>query len=549
MITEKEFKELKDSYLKTGNAAKELDNFKVSNAIILAAGGISTTQATMYSPPKGLFKVDGVPIIERQIRQLLEVGISEIYVVVGYKKEMYFYLEEKYGVHLIGNPNLERNNIYSLFLAKDFLKNSYVCACDYYYEENPFSLYEYKPYHATTFLNDAKKKFVVSTDEGGKIVRIRAGAERGECIHGLAYFDYSLSKKFSKLMCEEIEKYRIASLFWEEFFALHLDEINMYSKHFEYNIVKEVDDIDDLKSLNVLFVNSVSSLIVENICRELNCIENEITNVDILEAGHSNITFKVTVKDNNFVYRYPGISGKNIVNRKKEVFANQLANELGIDNTLVYIDEGGHKISRYVSNASGLKQNCKKELDYLAKQVKKLHEHEISNTEKQYLEFNPLLEADRLMELACRNKDNLFDIFSDIREEANRLGQLIANDNFEMGVCHCNLNSNNCLITNESFDLIDWEFSGYCDVAFDFPFIGDYEFKIEDLDSFLESYYSRKPTAFERRHWMAYRVIQYWYYTCWAIYKESLNEDCGNLLLIFYNNCKKAITVARPLFQ
>ena len=67
---------------------KELEEYAVENAVILAAG---ISKDTMYAPPKGLLKVEGVPIIERQICQLKEVGINEIYIVVGYKKEMYFY--------------------------------------------------------------------------------------------------------------------------------------------------------------------------------------------------------------------------------------------------------------------------------------------------------------------------------------------------------------------------------------------------------------------------------------------------------------------------
>ena len=126
------FEELKKEFAATGTVSAELAEYRVENAVILAAG---ITRDTIYAPPKGLFLIDGVPIIERQICQLKEAGINDIYVVVGYKKEMYFYLEEKYGVTLIGNPRLDKNNIYSLYLARNVLKNTYVCACDYYFKE------------------------------------------------------------------------------------------------------------------------------------------------------------------------------------------------------------------------------------------------------------------------------------------------------------------------------------------------------------------------------------------------------------------------------
>ena len=69
----------------TGKAL--LEKFRVKNAIILAAGFGSRFVPLTYETPKGLLKVYGQPMIERQIEQLLEKGITEIIIVVGYMKE------------------------------------------------------------------------------------------------------------------------------------------------------------------------------------------------------------------------------------------------------------------------------------------------------------------------------------------------------------------------------------------------------------------------------------------------------------------------------
>ena len=73
------------------------------NAIILAAGKSNRFAPFTYEKPKGLFRVKGEILIERQIEQLLEAGITDIYIVVGYMKEKFFYLEQKYGVKLLVN--------------------------------------------------------------------------------------------------------------------------------------------------------------------------------------------------------------------------------------------------------------------------------------------------------------------------------------------------------------------------------------------------------------------------------------------------------------
>ncbi len=545
-MNQESFEMMKKGVSESGVVPPELAEYRVDNAVILAAG---VTKETIYAPPKGLFLIDGVPIIERQICQLKEAGIHEIYIVVGYKKEMYFYLEEKYGVKLIGNPRLDKNNIYSLYLARDHLKNSYVCACDYYYKENPFSPFEFRAYYATAYFSDASKKFVVKTNHKGRIIDLLPGAPEGECIHGIAYFDKEFSTSFVEFMEEEIDEYRVEALFWQEFFARHIDDLDLYAKHCEQSAVLEFNDLRALRSINLLFVDSISTQIVRNICRELLCNEEDITYVDVLDAGHSNTTFKVVAKGKDYVYRYPGVSGKYIFNKEREVFLNKLAKKLGIDNTLLFIDGSGHKLSVFVHNAHPLDPNNRDEIRALGRLVRTLHDYDVSDEEKEKYAFDPLVEADRLLRSSCVSKDNLFEVFRDIRAAVHKISAALEGDHFRKAICHGNLNSNNCLITDHSFDLIDWEASGYYDVAYDFPFLGNYDFREEDLRTYLGGYFDREPTEDEYRHWLCCRAIQYWYYTCWAIYKESVNEDCGNLLLVFYEDCKKAVALAQRYIE
>ena len=87
-----------------GTAA--LAPYRVENAVILAAGLSSRFAPISYEKPKGLLKVRGEVLVERQIEQLLAAGITDITVVVGYKKEYFFYLEEKLGVSIAVNSSL-----------------------------------------------------------------------------------------------------------------------------------------------------------------------------------------------------------------------------------------------------------------------------------------------------------------------------------------------------------------------------------------------------------------------------------------------------------
>ena len=84
-----------------------MKNYKVDQAIIMAAGFGSRLVPLTYDTPKGLLKVHGEPMVERQIKQLKEVGIDDITIVVGYLKESFDYLCDKYGVKLLYNPTMQ----------------------------------------------------------------------------------------------------------------------------------------------------------------------------------------------------------------------------------------------------------------------------------------------------------------------------------------------------------------------------------------------------------------------------------------------------------
>ena len=89
----------------TEKTLREAKEKAPKNAIILAAGFGMRMVPINTETPKGLLEIKGERLIERTIRQLHEVGITEIYVVVGFMKEQYEYLIDEYGVELIVAPD------------------------------------------------------------------------------------------------------------------------------------------------------------------------------------------------------------------------------------------------------------------------------------------------------------------------------------------------------------------------------------------------------------------------------------------------------------
>ena len=95
-------------------------------AIILAAGMGKRLKDLTENNTKCMIEVNGITIIERMLTQLDQLNLSQIVIVIGFKgKELVEYistLEIKTPVVYVTNEIFYKtNNIYSLYLAKDFL--------------------------------------------------------------------------------------------------------------------------------------------------------------------------------------------------------------------------------------------------------------------------------------------------------------------------------------------------------------------------------------------------------------------------------------------
>ena len=95
-------------------------------AIILAAGMGRRLKELTQDNTKCMVKVNGVTLIERMLHQLEKQHLSRIVIVVGYKGQKLIdfiaTLDIQTPIVYVNNPIYDKtNNIYSLFLAKDYL--------------------------------------------------------------------------------------------------------------------------------------------------------------------------------------------------------------------------------------------------------------------------------------------------------------------------------------------------------------------------------------------------------------------------------------------
>lgn len=546
-------------YIRNGKVTKaamiELEPLKVENAIILAAGGNDASAKSVYSMPKGLFMKNGETLIERQIRQLRETGIENITVVIAYKQELYFFLQDKWGVNLEVNPDLKKNNIYSLYIARSHLGNTYICNCDNYFEENPFSEYEYNSYHATVYKDDARNELLIRKNSSGRILEVTSGARMGECIYGHAYVDKELSRRLVKYMDEEIDNFRTSALFWEEFIGRHAEDLDMYVRKYSSDFLLEFDSIQEIQNIDGLFLGNVSGRINEKICSVLHCNEDDINDIVILQKGLTNILFTFVVKGERYIFRYPGDSSSFFIYRKNECLAQHLAAKSHADDTYVYIDESGVKISKFREDCHdlhGVYYNDIELMKRIAKKIKAFHEEGYDLPNWKDYNYDPIYQCERLFREASKMKGNLFKIFENEWSVIRKLQKYADMDGIKHTMCHNDINIDNVLVTDTTLDIIDWEFAGYNDPAYDFGrVIAGLEYDVDEpkIMDILEAYFGRPATEKEHLHWMAYSAIHNWYYVGWALYKESINESSRDWMLFFFKQAKRLAAWCMPKYE
>lgn len=531
-----------------GNAA--LEPYRVDNAIILAAGLSTRFAPISYEKPKGLLRVRDEVLIERQIRQLKEAGIDDITVVVGYKKEHFFYLEELFGVDIVVNEHYAtRNNHSSLMVVLDRLKRTYICSSDNYFVESPFESHVYGAYYATQYAQDVTDEWCVHLGSRGRIVGATIGGRDSQIMLGHAFFDEPFSRHMSKIIHGEWDLPVTKDKLWENLFIDHIDELYMVARPYSAEMVHEFDALDDLREFDPHFIENVDLLAFDNIARALGCKKTDICDVYPLKQGLTNLSCHVRVGDAEYVYRHPGVGTESLVDRRAEFAGLNIARDLGLDNTFITGDpETGWKLSRFIPNSRPLDPHDGIQARRAMQMARALHESD-AMLEREFDFYAESMRYERLL----RDRYGTIDVpgYNEMAARVRCLHEFVEGDDSHTCLCHNDFFSLNFLIgADNEISLIDWEYAGMSDYASDF---GTYtvccELSVEEAQETLAYYFDREPTFEELRHNFAYVALAGWCWYVWSLMKEAEGDIVGEWLYIYYRYAKQYLDMALPWYE
>ena len=201
------------------NGTVEAPRTIVRKAIILAAGVGDRLQPFTEQFPKCLVPVSGVPILVNTLTHLSDVGVTEVVIVVGHRKEKIYELVgdtfHAMKVSYIESENYEStNNIYSLWLArKHLVEDVLLLEADVFFERQ---LLERMLSHENGSLAAVSRHqswmsgTVVSINKSGNIQALMDAREQGP------EFDYSKVFKTANI-------YLFRGDFLRRYFVPHLE--------------------------------------------------------------------------------------------------------------------------------------------------------------------------------------------------------------------------------------------------------------------------------------------------------------------------------------
>lgn len=279
---------------------------RVDNAVIMAAGTSSRFAPLSYERHKGLTEVRGEILVERQIRQLLEAGVPEIYMVTGYKSEQFGYLPGKYGVHLIHNANyLVRNNNGSVWAAREVLGNSYLCSADNYFTENPFESEVTDSYYAAEWSEGPTDEWCMTEDGEGLISSVTVGGRSAWYMTGHAFWSEEFTRSFLSILEAEYDAPGTACKLWESLLMEHLDVLRMKVRKYGPGVINEFDTLDELRAFDASYITDTRSRVIKKLADELSVGESELTGFEPIRGDCAEATgFSFRCGDDRYTFLY-----------------------------------------------------------------------------------------------------------------------------------------------------------------------------------------------------------------------------------------------------
>ena len=526
----------------TAKTTAYIEASKPRRAVILAAG-LGLRMTPINKVPKGLLQINGEPLIERIIKQLHEVDVREIHIVVGHMMERFEYLVDKYDVELIYDHEFAwKDTLHSLCRAEDKLSNCYIVPCSIWFSRNPFNTNEYFSWYAVSeYIDDdscvrmnRKMELIYTESEQG-----------GNSMLGLSYLLESDAQHLRERLTELNSHRKHSRDIWEKalFSVGKMDayaRIMLGQSAYEIKTYEQLRELDsESKNLQSERINYISSM--------FQVPKEEITDISGLFKGMTNRHMRFSVDGTPYLLRVPGEGSNEIINRQQEAAVYAALQGKNLTDKIIHISPDlGNKITEYWDGARNCDPSNEAEVAACIRHLKKLHDMKLEAAHS----FDVLERLERYEFL--RNAPASFSDYDETRAKVVELLSMMDRLPQERCLCHIDSADVNFLFVGDEVFLIDWEYGGMCDPHIDvsmFCIFADYS--KEQIDSVADIYFDGPASPVSRLKLYIYAAAGGFLWSVWSEYKGNMGVDFGDYTMKQYRYAKRfykhAMELAREL--
>ena len=520
----------------TGELSKKAKTFIKENqpqrAIILAAGFGMRMVPINTEIPKGLMEVKEEVLIERMIRHLHEVGITDIQVVVGFMKERYEYLIDEFQVKLVVNSEYQvKNNLHSLSKVKSSLDKTYIIPCDIWSEENPFS--DFEPYSWYMVTNEQSIESTVRVNRKRELVMIDE-TEEGNQMIGLCY----VMGEEATLIQEKLQEFAKKPSYDHEFWECTLQDKNKWiipSKVVDSEQIIEINTYEQLREIDGNSANLKTDAI--SIIQDCFNVEvDEIKNITVLKKGMTNRSFLFECQNQKYIMRIPGEGTDHLINRKEEADVYQaLENRQICDDVLYMNPDNGYKITAYLEDATNCDAENWDEVEACMTKLREFHELNLTVDHR----FDIFGQID-FYESLWNGEKSYFKDYETTKTAIFELKKWIDTLEKNETLVHIDAVPDNFLFTKDGIRIIDWEYAGMQDPHVDIAMFCIYSlYSRNQVDHLIDLYFKGDVSPIIRTKIYAYIASAGLLWSNWCEYKRSLGIDFGEYSLCQYRYAKE----------
>lgn len=224
----------------------------------MAAGKGTRMQPLTFTTPKPLVRINGKPMIESIIDSLHSNSINEIYVVIGYLKEQFAYLPQKYpGLTLIENPYYDTcNNISSLYCARCCIENAIILDGDQIIN-NPDILsreFELSGYNSV-YVEHETDEWLQQAEDGIVVSCSRTGGKCGWQLYSISRWTAADGCKLKSHLEYEFDIKKNRQIYWDDVAMFcHKDDYTLGIRPMHQGDVIEVDSLTELAQIDPYYL-------------------------------------------------------------------------------------------------------------------------------------------------------------------------------------------------------------------------------------------------------------------------------------------------------